>query len=196
MSSKTGIANRCLAKIGETRVSNIDTDSTKKALIIKDMWDSVRDSLLELYPWNFAITRTQLALDGTSPSWGYSNRYLLPTDFLSLLSIQNEPDYIIEGGYILTDSGAPLYIRYIRRVTSTGDFTATFDEAFAATLAVECVEAITQSNTKKQILMAERDVIISAAYASDAIQDLPQELRTDSWITAREHLVDEIDYNV
>ncbi len=197
MASKTDISNRALSKLGETRVANVDTDDTKKAKVIRFMWDIVRDSLITAYPWNFAIKRTQLAIDGSSPSWGFANQYTLPVDFLALLEIQNNPNYRIEGGFIVTDEGTPIKIRYISRVTDTGNFDPLFIDAFATRLAFEGCEEITQSNTKKQILAQEFQVNIAEAYASDAIQDPALILPTDEWLLSRETtLNDDINYNL
>ena len=199
MASKTDIGNRAISKLGEQRVSNIDTVDIKAAKVIRYMWDSIRDLLLASFPWNFAIARTQLAKDAAAPSWGYANRYTLPSDFLALLEIKGNYDYRLEsstsgGRYILTDAGSPIYIRYIRRVTDTGEFDPLFSEAFASRLAYEGCEEITQSNTKKQILAQEYEKNISMAYANDSIQDPPTELQADEWINAREHASDAIDY--
>lgn len=197
MASKTEICNRALSKVGDSRVSNIETDSSEKAQILNSMYELVRDELLRTYPWNFAIKRTQLAVDGTAPSWGYNKRYQLPSDFIAILEIKNHPDYRMEGGYILTNEGAPLYIKYVKRVESTGDFDELFAEALAAQLAVEISERLTQSNQKKQLLLAERDDIIKRAFAIDAIADPPQELEDDEWLLSRESSTyyDNIDYN-
>jgi hypothetical protein len=198
MSSKTEIANRVLSKTGDRRVSNIETDPSERAQVINSMYEIVRDNLLQQYPWNFAIKRASIAADGIAPAWGYSKRYLLPTDFLSLLSIYGSPDYRVEGGYILTNEGAPLKIKYVKKITSEGSFDAMFTEVFACELAVECSERINASNSKKQILGQQRDAAMKAAFASDAIQDPPQELQNDEWLLSRDSsvLYDDIDYNV
>jgi len=197
MASKTEIANRALAKIGDTRVSNIETDGTKKALVINDMWDLVRDALLQSYPWNFALKRASILADGTAPAWKWSKRYAVPTDFLSLIEIQDFPDYEMVGGFIETDNSSPLKILYVSRVEAAGDFDPLFAEALASSLAVEIVEVLTQSNTKKNILLAELESNIKAAFAADAIQDMPQEQRPDSWLTSREDSYDDdINYNI
>lgn len=202
MASKTDIANRALSKLGEGRVSNIDTDDNTAPKVIRFMWDIELDTLLTAYPWNFAVTRTQIAKNATAPSWGYANSYTLPSDFLALLEINQNPDYRLEtdatngGRLILTDSGSPLKIRYIKRVTDTGEFDPLFVQAFASKLALEGCEEITQSNTKKEILVREYLNNIREAYASDAIQDPPLRLQSDEWLVAREQSVifDEIDY--
>ena len=196
MASKTDISNRALSKLGEKRVSNVDTDDKDAAKVIRYMWENVRDALITSYPWNFAIKRKQLAASGDTPAWGYGKQYLLPADFLALLEIKGQPEFKLEGGYILTDDGSPIYIRYISRITDTGSFDALFNEALAAKLAVEACEEITQSNTKKQILLREYEAAIKEAYASDAIQEYPQKLTDDEWILARfSGYSDDIDYN-
>lgn len=200
MASKTAIANRALSKLGESRVSNIQTDTNNQAKIINEMWDIVRDVLLASYPWNFAIVRTQLAKDSTSPAWGYNNRYTLPSDFLSLLEIKDNPEYKLEsdssgGQYILTNSGAPIYIRYIRRVENAGEYAPLFVEAFASRLAYEACETLTQSNTKKQLLAQDYEMNIKEAYAIDAIQEQPTELQESQWILSRDQYSDDIDYD-
>lgn len=202
MASKTDIANRALSKLGQGRVSNIDTVDIKAAKVMRYMWDHVRDLMLSSYPWNFAVTRTQLAADATTPSWGYAKQYTVPSDFLSLLEIKGNPDYRMEstlsgGRKILTDASAPLYIRYIRRVVDTGEFDAFFVETLSSRLAFEGCEEITQSNAKKDALYKEYIKNIKDAFAADAIQDPPLELQESEWILARESggIYDNIDYS-
>ena len=189
--SKTYICNRALSKLGSSRISNIDTDDIKEAKALRNMYDSVRDSLIQSYPWNFAIKRTQLAVDAAAPAYGYSNQYQLPTDFLALVEILGNPQYKLEEGFIRTDEGAPLYIRYISRVVDTAKYDALFVEAFATRLAFEGCEEITQSNTKKQILFEEFRQNIANAYSNDAIQDQPIRLSDDEWILSRESTIND-----
>lgn len=198
MASKNEIANKMLFKVGEARVSNVETDPSTRAVIINESFDLWRDELLVSYPWNFAIKRTQLAKDAVAPAWGFSNAFTLPSDYLHLLHIDGDPEYQIEGGKILTDEGAPLKIKYVQRVTATGNFHPLFSEALAAHGAVEICEKLTQSNTKKKNLYAEREEIIKRAFAIDAIENPPQRRRDDEWLLSRESSVyyDDIDYSV
>lgn len=186
MVSKTEVANRALSKLGEERVSNIETTNTKAARTINTMYDIVRDAVMQSAPWNFAIKRASLAEDATAPAWGYDNRFSVPSDMLSLLSIYNDPDYQIEAGYILTDEGAPLKIRYIYRAESEGTWSPMFIEAFAARLAYESCEAITESNTKKDGLLRDYNLALQAAYAADAIENPADSLPEDEWLEARD----------
>lgn len=185
MSSKTDVANRALSKLGHPRVSNLDTTDTEAARTIREMWDIVRDVMLQSYSWNFAVKRVSLAADSSTPSWEYDYQYRLPTDFLTLLEIENDPDYRVEEGYIRTNKSAPLYIKYVARIESVGSWTPLFIEAFASKLAYEACERITQSNTKKQLLLQDFQMIINTAFTSDAIEDPALGLPEDSWITER-----------
>lgn len=182
-------------------MSNIDTTDTKAARVMRYNYDIIHEALLAEYPWNFALARAQLAAHATAPSWGFNKAYTLPSDFLSLIEIKNNPDYRIENDddgdlAILTDEGSPIYILYVMKVSDTGRFDTMYVEALAARLAVEGSEELTESNTKKQILLQEYEMIVKKAFANDAIQDPPQELQDDAWVLSRwDYYSDEIDYN-
>jgi len=184
-SNKTSICNRALAKLGEPRVANVETTNTKPARTLNEMYDSVRDALLQSYPWNFAIELDSIAVDGTAPEWGYDNRYLLPNDCLALLAIKDDPDYRVRGGYIHTDEGTPLKIRYIKQVTDEAEFSPLFEEAFASKMAYEAAEPITQSNTKKEAALKDFQFAVSTAFTADALENPPTPLPEDAWIDAR-----------
>jgi hypothetical protein len=185
MASKTTIANRALSKLGQPRVSNIDTTDTKPARIINGMWDVVRDAVLQAYPWNFAIKRTSLAPDAVAPSWGWTYAFTPPADFLQLDQVRYNPDYEFEGGKILTDEGATLYIKYIAQITTTGNYSPVFVEALATRLAWEAAEEVTQSNTKKTDLLRAYDLILKDAYHVDAKENPIEDLEEDDWVIAR-----------
>lgn len=185
MASKTDIANRALSKLGQKRVSNIETEDTKSARIINGIYSMVRDSLLQEYPWNFAIKRASLAPLSSSPEWGYDNKYKIPSDCLRLLSIKNDPDYSVEEDNILTDETDEILIKYIARIENSGNYVPVFNEALATRLAYEGCEEITQSNSKKQILFQELKDTLSIAFRIDAIENLPEQLPDDEWLTER-----------
>lgn len=185
MASKTEISNRALSKLGQPRVSNIDTTDTKPARTISGMWDVVRDAVLSSYPWNFAIKRTSLAPDGTAPSWGWTYAYTMPADFLTLHRIRYNPAYEFEGKKILTDEGSTIYIQYIAQITATGDYSPTFVEALATRLAFEACEEITQSNSKKADLAKMYSAILNNAYHVDSKENPIEDLEDDDWVTAR-----------
>lgn len=185
MAGKTEIGNKVLTKLGQSRVSNFDTDPTASAKAINEVWDSVLLSTLQSFPWNFATVRTNLAADTNAPSWGFNYKYPLPSDFLKLLQIKDEPTYQLEGGYILTDAVAPIYIKYVSIVRDSGILPPFFVELLSHNLAIETCERITGDLNLKQLLLAERKAIEYSAQTSDAVDNQPIETDMDDWIKVR-----------
>lgn len=186
MADKTSIANRALSIIGSKRVSNIETTDTKPARVINEMYDEVRDAMLTLIPWNFAVKRTSLAPDGTAPSWGWTYAYTPPADFMSLYRIRYNPKYEFEDNKILTDEGTTLYIKYIYKQTNEAKFSPLFAEALGARLGYEICEIITQSNTKKAKAYQNYLVKLDEAARVDSLENPLEDVLQDEWVTARE----------
>ncbi len=185
MTSKTSICNRALAKLGQPRVSNIDTSTAPYAIHLSEIYDSVRKAELCAYPWGFAIKQAAIAADVAAPLFDWDNKFSFPADFLALLEIKGNPQYRLIEGKIYTNEGAPLYITYISDITDEGEFDALFVEALAAKLAYESAEILTQSNTKVARAFEDYQYSIKRAYASDAIQDYPELIAPDSWLVSR-----------
>lgn len=198
MASQVEIANRALTKIGESRILSL-SDDVEAARVVYSLWDIVRDSELRARNWNFSITRASLAALVSTPDWGFSYQYQLPSDCLRVIQVDDyfpgpsmsdyrvssEAEYQIEGGKILTDKVAPLKIRYVASITDTGSWDAAFTEVFACKLAVEICERLTQSNSKRQLAWDEYQQGLKQAVRSDAIENPPEPLPDDSWVLSR-----------
>jgi hypothetical protein len=199
MASNVEIANSALTKVGSTRITAL-TDNVKAAREINAIFELRRDYLLRTHNWSFAMTRASLpALDET-PAWGYTTLYQLPTDCLRVVQVNDTwvvpgladytsgPDsepYKITGRRIETDIGAPLKLRYIKRVTDPAQFDAAFVEVFASDLADQVCEALTQSNTKREATRAVLRQSLLEAIRSNAIELPPEAIPDDSWILSR-----------
>ena len=199
MASNVQIANSALTKLGSSRITAL-TDNVKAAREINAIFELRRDYLLRTHNWSFAMTRTTLpALDET-PSWGYTTLYQLPTDCLRVVQVNDMwvvpgladytsgPDsepYKITGRRIETDIGAPLKLRYIKRVTDPAQFDAAFVEVFASDLADQVCEALTQSNTKREATRAVLRQSLLEAVRSNAIELPPEAIPDDSWVLSR-----------
>jgi len=199
MASSVEIANSALTKMGETRIMSL-TDNVKAAREINAVFTLRRDALLRAYNWNFAMKRDQLPALSDAPSWGYTYQYQLPSDCLRVVQVSEFyvipglTDYIagadaepfrIAGQTIETDFSAPLKVRYIRRVTNSGEFDVLFNELFACDLAVNTCESITQSTSKKESLKQDMKEALTQAIRANAIELPPQFIQDDSWIMSR-----------
>ena len=199
MASSVDIVNSALTKLGAKRIMDL-SDTQKEAREMNAIFELRRDYLLRTYNWSFAMKRANLSALVSTPEWGYTLEYQLPTDCLRVVQVNdywdvpgyadylNSPDeemYRIEGRTIRTNLGAPLKLRYIRKVTNSGEFDASFNEVFACDLAFNCAEALTQSNSKKESAREDRRDAIMMAVRSNAIELPPQMLPDSSWVLSR-----------
>lgn len=190
--SEVSICNLALSHLGEEPITSLD-DNVKAARECSRLYDITRDMELRAHLWNFAIRRASLAKDTTDPTWGHSNRYQIPDDCLKVVEVKDDVDWHIEAGnlgdtgqtFIVTDTSAPLYIRYVSRVEDPALFDPLFINALAARLAMKLALPLTQSNT---ITQGARDAYrseIQQATAQNAIESSPRPFRQGSWLTAR-----------
>lgn len=171
--SETSIANMALAKIGAKRINNIETDSSLEAIQCRTHFEQTRDALLRSFEWPFATARVELSEDATAPDFEWSHQYILPDDFLRLVSDYEDDAtdladerHTIEGERLLSNSSASK-IRYIRRITDVTKFDALFVEALVLQLALKLLHPLAgTSNTTlnlKQGLMQELGIALSKA---------------------------------
>lgn len=183
------IVNRALLKLGQETVIDL-TEDNERARAANALYNSVRDTLLSTYRWNFATQRIVLESCVLSPAFGFKYQYDLPSDFLRLISLPDAPEnardnYAIEGQHILTDYASPLKMIYTARVTRANLFPPYFIEAFACRLAFELCDRLKQDISRKQVLMQEYDLAIREAKKSNAIQLANISLPTSEYINVR-----------
>jgi hypothetical protein len=198
MTSYVAVANIALIHMGQSPI--ISLDDPYPATVMKARYESVRDAEIRRRRWRFSMARASLAADSVAPEASpYSLRYPLPSDFLALVQVGDfywGPDlsnyrlgsdapYQLEGRYILTNMGAPLKIRYARRVTDPGLFDAAFVESYGARLAFETCEKITQSSTKKDEMRAVYALAIKEAATANALENPSESIQDGSWVIGR-----------
>jgi hypothetical protein len=189
MASEVSVCNRALQMLGAKRITALDENSVNSRACNACI-AAIRDALLEKHVWNCSIKRAILAADAIAPAWGRANAFTLPADFIKLAPDYPEDnwqarDYQIESGKIVTDFSAPLYIRYVGRITDVNQMPPLFRELWSTEMALAMCEELTQSNTKKQLLVDDAKKIIAEAKRSNAFQNVPATSAEDSWITCR-----------
>lgn len=147
--TQTAIVNQALSRLGSTeRLTSLD-DSKTVAKHAAAHWDAVLRHIAGDHPWNFAIERAQLPEVGPAPKFGWQRAFALPNDCLRFLPPRDGDDTFyhceIEGGRILTDSEAPLPIRYISsaKLDDTSKWPPYFALAVELELASRMAEAVT-----------------------------------------------------
>ena len=189
MASNVEIANRALQHLGAKRIVSLGEDS-RNAQAINAAFEPTKLALLRTHPWGFAVKRAELAASSTEPVHTRANSFPLPSDFVRLLPPDpennlNSHDWVIEGRNIITNDTAPLEIRYIYDVTDPNEMDVLFREAFAAKLAENTCEEITQSNSKKADIKDTYMGIIAEARRANAIEKPAEKPPEDEWVTCR-----------
>lgn len=208
--TQTSIANRALQLLGSAPISSIQENSRGAKAMNRAYMPVLLSELRKNY-WNFAIKRVSLPADAVGPSFGRSQYFTLPPDFLRtappdqiygtsgggtpvnnqtlsgspIITGSPQMDWQIEGNKISTNQSAPLNLRYISSDVTESMFDPCFDEAFSAALAMMCCEELTQSNSKMQSCMQIYDNAIETAKKENALDSRPIQPPTDGWIVAR-----------
>ena len=81
MASEVGICSNALRKLGDDPITSL-TDNSDRARLCNNIYPEVRNELLSLRNWNFAITRTDLARLSDAPAFTWTYQFQLPSDHI------------------------------------------------------------------------------------------------------------------
>lgn len=175
--TETRIANMALAKIGAKQIASgytIDTDTTPDGLQAALIYDQTRDALLRSFVWRFATGRAMLQMDSVVPSFGWEAQFILPQDFLRMISVYigevespsqiDETLYAIEGNRLLADEET-FGIRYIKRIEDVTLFDPLFVQVLILQLALQLLSALAGIDTVqlKNSLELELNRVLTSA---------------------------------
>lgn len=194
--SDTSICNSALIKVGADRIIDLNEDN-KRARICKEQYPKLRDDLLRSHPWNFAITRKELALSATyTPPYEFDNAFVIPSDCLRILDNDlNEPIGIGEVHWVVeTDpntnqrvllcNSSTVIIKYLKRV-GEAFFTDDFAEVLATLLARDISYALTQNASLTQLLDEGYKAKLRDARSFDAQEGSVKQVQADDWYLSR-----------
>jgi hypothetical protein len=195
-SSDVEIVNSSLVKIDVDPISDLNEDR-KPARLAKRQYPLRRQSLLRRYNWNFAITRSDtLAPSGTTPKFGFENRFTLPPGTLRVIGLfdDNEPQenytttrepFKVEGNAIYKD-GDTCQFFYIADVTDVTQFDANFSELLAIDLALDIGPSLRGlSANRRADLKQDRKDAMDAARLTDAIEGSQEIIVSSDWMDSR-----------
>lgn len=149
--SEVAIASMACSLLAEYPLQSLD-DDTPMARFMAREFGPVRDELLQIYPWHWAMSRAALPLANNPPDFGWTKAYNIPAGCLRLLplrdggTINGTPvPFELESGQVLTDYSYNGYlpIRYIRRETNPTKFSPLFARALANRLAMISAQRVT-----------------------------------------------------
>ena len=195
--TEVNLANMALTMLGQQPITAL-TDSNNRAVMANERYADVRDSVLRAHPWNCAIKRDTLAKREDTPEWGYDNIYVLPSDFLRLVSIEDPTQkYSLEAGnqgdatsdgndLVLLSDASEMNIRYIYRLTDVSKMDDTLKHAIATRLASDLALAVTGDSGKENFLMQKYQTLLLQAQWEDSAQSNTTEtIHGGLWLESR-----------
>ena len=194
------IVNLALSRIGAKKITVLATDTTVEAVQARVVYFNARDNLMRAHTWNFLSLRVQLTDSGVDPVFGWDNGFLLPSDFLRLISVhatndnQDQIPYRLEKQSIsatlkdvLLINSSTCWIRYIYKETDPAKWIADFQDALAWAVAAELALVLPVSVTKYETLEGKAAQMLTFAKSIDGMEDYPERIPAGSWVTDREH---------
>ncbi len=170
--SKVDIANIALTKLGCTPLASF-TESNVRARVMTSLYDSMRDSVLRMHRWNFAIKRTALVKLAKAPAWGFASAYQLPEDFIRMVRLENQSqDFRIEGDQLLTDAGNGNCL-YVHRAVEVDKYDSLFIRTLAARLAAESAKELTGDAGITASMEKEYAMMLEEARYVDSLEMAP-----------------------
>ena len=143
MASEVEICNLALNHLGGYRIQSLE-DRNKQANFCKNLYPSLRDTVLEAHDWTFARKRITLALLSDESFDGWTYAYQLPNDCLNPRLIHNsvsnsEQDKIefelvgneAKNRRIILTNQVDAVLIYTAQTTDANMFSATFKDALA-----------------------------------------------------------------
>lgn len=183
------ICNNALLDLGEDAIMSLG-DESKAAGLCNHRWPAVRDAVLRAHPWNCAMAQAGLAAGAAAPLWKWECRYVLPVDFLRIVRIvgcdgSQVHDWEIQGGVVLCNEAAPVYIAYVRRETDPRKYDALLDETLAARLAATLAYPLTGSTSLAQSCWNLYQDKLNEARGVDAREGVPESIAPTHWLGAK-----------
>lgn len=191
--SQVQIVNLALTKLGQDRAISTN-DDVEAVRVMRSLWDMARDTALAAYPWKFAIMRTTLpALSAAPEGTTWARQFALPESCLRLVQVGEDwalyaatlESFALEGGNILTNEDAPLFVRYVQRVDNVGLWPPLFGRAMAMQLAMDACEKLTTSSAKYAAAEQSFAIAVREARKQSAIERPPQRNADSDWLRAR-----------
>jgi hypothetical protein len=191
MASEAGICNAALQLVKHSKTITSLEQGTKEANACEAVYTDLRDAMLEMHAWNFAVKRVKLAQLVATPSFEWKYSYQLPSDHIRVLSVSastaglGRAAYRIEGSTLGADA-EDIYLKYVARITDPNLMTPTFRLALSKLLASRLAVGLAQSAAlSKELYTQFTDEDLPTAKSVDAIPDQADQLPESEWVAVR-----------
>ncbi len=153
-----------------------------------NLWPTVRQAVLRSHSWNCATKRVVLSPDTTPPTFGWNNRFLMPSDWLKTLQVGEYEDsrvtYRTESRVFLCDDDA-FYLVYVYDNLVPGTYDSALVAAMEQAMCAVLAYPVTKSTSLRDSLLQELKVLLGQARAADGQDDPPETLGDFRLLAAR-----------
>ncbi|MDD4556772.1 MAG: hypothetical protein PHE89_05565 [Alphaproteobacteria bacterium] len=181
------ICSKALFKLGVDGIVSFE-EGTAEADISNNLFGLIRDGLLSSYPWSFATAQKRLPRLSENPLADYKYAYLLPNDYLRMISAGSGTrglglEYRIQKNMLHTNA-EEVVITYIFRPKEE-DFPPFFCDVLTTKLASEFCLPLTEDNAKANILIKRAEEEIKNARLIDSQQATPKKFEDFTLVEVR-----------
>ena len=199
LNTSLDIKNHALLRLNQNTISS-DADSSPQGQFLSLVYDQARCSLLSQYNWNFALKNAELQIyvgglqaptaeqlkqlsDKRRVATGFRNEFILPADFLRLVSLRNAlgapivanpgggPAFALEGRHLFSNESG-LYLKYISDISNVSEFSPLFCDCLVIDLAIRMTKMFNDSTSYLQHLNQEFMLQMQKAKESDSRQTM------------------------
>ena len=195
MSTPTALVNVALRRVGATRINDLEADGHKEAVVARDIYTHCRKTLLNKHTWNFSIRRAQLTESATAPAFGWDNAFIIPDDFLRVVSVHPVDDDYATIPYrlanqssddrVIETNATTCYLRYVFDLMDVALMPAAFQDVFALCLAKELGAGLSKPRTLIADIADEIRRELPRAKSIDGVEDFAEPMAEGSWVTDR-----------
>jgi len=180
--SSIELCSRALNKIGANPITSFN-DGTVEAEVCGSLYSTLKQKLLCLYNWSFAIKVAQLTVVEGVQRYDFSYAYALPVDFLRAIKITSEGKYKIAGSYLFSNE-ENVELEYIADVLET-QFSPMFISAFIYLMAAELSISFLNDTSRYSLFYRLFNNEIKEAKSIDSMQQMNKKIRNFSLVNVR-----------
>jgi hypothetical protein len=161
---KTEIVNLALNHIGEPPIMDITDKNNSTARAANVVYASTLREVARDHEWNCLKTRIQLSKNAVAPDFGFTNQFIIPSDFIRLLRLNGRDIKGVSDAYeieysknigaiaLLTDADTAK-IQYIAEIMDATQYDDLLVETLAVYLASKLATIIRQDEQKAETLL-------------------------------------------
>lgn len=186
MATDVQIVNLALQELGCERITLL-ADNNKRAKLMTDLYDIVRDHVLSSFPWSFATEEVTLetpADDSGGSSFKYAYEYNLPANHVRVRGEYSDLEYKVLGKKIQTDEKTIELTITVNDILEA-DFPTDFVMVFYMSLALYGCHSLTQDKALKAQIKADLKELLENTRFNESRESTVDEFEIDSFLDVR-----------